>query len=219
MADQQKLLILGGLGVLGYFAYTQGWFSQFLGVASSAPSGGAGGTQPATQQPVLTAADAAVFPYSGSVTAAQMNAISSTLQSQIAAGQIPQIAGNSVLAYMLGWGGLPTGTSKTASGETYVFDGTNWNLQTGAVSGPPASDLAKTLENASRAYGGPLLTVSQWNWVMNNITNPGSVAAQLPQFGDTPIDAASYVRARTASGAGMSGLIPIENIHRRAWVI
>lgn len=200
MADKNKLVILGGLGVLGYFAYTQGWLSQFFGSAAMPSSGGGGGSV----QPVLTAADAAVFPYSGSVTAAQMNAISSTLQSQIAAGQIPQIAGNSVLAYMLGWGGLAAGTSKTTSGETYVFDGTNWNLGAVAPSTPATTQTAtvtkKALSDALTAWAtsngyGAQLSVSQWNWILNNRVAPGTAPEMTGPA--NPISSKDYVALLT----------------------
>jgi hypothetical protein len=83
---------------------------------------------------VLSVADAAVFPYSGSVTSAQINAIHDQLVTELQGGQIPQIAGGSVLAYMLGWGGAAAGAVQTVLGDTYKFDGSNWNLASAASS-------------------------------------------------------------------------------------
>jgi hypothetical protein len=207
VADKQPILILGGLGVLGYFAYTQGWLAGFLPGASSPagiPPGGAvspvvppGVTvPPATPPPTLTAADAAAYPYSGSVTPDQMKAIGATLNPQIAAGQIPQIAGGSVLAYMLGWGGASTGASKTTSGETYTFDGANWNLQASAPAPAPPTVTKKALSDALSAwavangYPGPR-TVSEWNWILNNRVVPGTQAEMSGPA--NPISAKDYV--------------------------
>ena len=76
----------------------------------------------------LTVADAATLPYNSAITAAQMSGVSSQLNANIQSGTIPQILGNSVLAFMLGWGAQAANTSKTIFGQTYIFDGTNWNL-------------------------------------------------------------------------------------------
>ena len=73
-------------------------------------------------------ADAATLPYNSAITAAQMSGVSSQLNANIQSGTIPQILGNSVLAFMLGWGAQAANTSKTIFGQTYIFDGTNWNL-------------------------------------------------------------------------------------------
>ena len=48
----------------------------------------------------------------------------------------------------------------------------------------------------------PVLSGSEWNWYMNNKTNPGSTPAQLPT-GDSTMDAAGYVAARVAAGFGL----------------
>jgi len=69
--------------------------------------------------------------------------------------------------------------------------------------------LVTSLNNAAVQSGNQtLLTVSQWNWLMNNVTNPGSSAAQLPQFGNATIDAGTYVAARSSGGFGLSGFRP-----------
>lgn len=69
--------------------------------------------------------------------------------------------------------------------------------------------LATALNNAATSGGyGTSLNVSQWNYLMNNVTNPGSSAAQLPQFGNANIDAGTYVAARSAGGFGLSGYRP-----------
>lgn len=158
-------------------------------------------TQTQTGATGLTAADAATYPYSGAVTSDQMSSISQTLMPQLKAGQIPSIGGESVLAYMLGWGGLPAGTSKTVSGETYMYDGTNWNLQPAMAAATPAiptftptsSSLSTNLLNWAKANGyGSQLSVSQWNWILNNAVVPGT-RAELTGPG-TPIDAAAYVQ-------------------------
>ena len=83
---------------------------------------------PTSPAQVLTVADAAQFPFSSAISAAQMNAIDSQLQSELSTGIIPTINGDSVLAYMLGWGAQKVGATETVLGHTYAFDGTNWNL-------------------------------------------------------------------------------------------
>ena len=67
--------------------------------------------------------------------------------------------------------------------------------------------LAVLLTSAANSNGTPPpLTASGWNWIMNNLTNPGSTAAQLPQLGSQTIDALTYVQARAAAGFGLSGV-------------
>lgn len=95
----------------------------------------------------LTVADAAQYPYSAGITAAQMNAIQAQLVTELQGGQIPSIAGDSVLAYMLGWGGQSMGKMESVAGETYTFDGTDWNL---IVQGPPKTGASLTGLSASR---------------------------------------------------------------------
>lgn len=138
----------GGLG-LWWLGGQLGWWgaTPAVGATPAGPGGiiPAGTPQPTTAPPTntgspmanaptpppsLSVADAAVFPYSSSVTAVQMQNIHDALVTELQGGQIPTIAGNSVLAYMLGWGGVPAGTSRTTVGDTYVYDGANWNLQT-----------------------------------------------------------------------------------------
>jgi hypothetical protein len=151
--DMTGLLLLGGVAAAGYLLYTNGtlqsWFPSLFATTPAttpAPSPPAATTPPATtansqstqpanspSAPALTVQDAATFPYSSAVTAAQMQAIHDQLVTEFDAGQIPQIAGDSVLAYMLSWGGQPNGATETIAGETYTFDGTNWNLSTGVV--------------------------------------------------------------------------------------
>jgi hypothetical protein len=101
-------------------------------------------TPPLTSQvnapAALTVADAATYPYSSSIPAATIAALNPQLSTNLAGGQIPVIAGNSVLAYMLGWGGQASGATETTAAatggnETYTFDGTNWNYQGSGVSG------------------------------------------------------------------------------------
>lgn len=80
--------------------------------------------------------------------------------------------------------------------------------------GPPACTttqsaqmlaLASALQTAavSGGYGTPPFTVSQWNWVLNNIVAPGSNAAQLPAYGNNLIDAPTYVCALVQAGIAL----------------
>lgn len=79
--------------------------------------------------------------------------------------------------------------------------------------------LATSLQNAAvQSSNTPPLTVSQWNYIMNNLTNPGSSAAQLPQFGNALIDAPTYVAARASGGFGLSGFIPARFMKPYRWV-
>lgn len=223
---------LVGLGVLGfggyYLAKQMGWFSAggpFTGVTGSSSTTATAGTSTAAQAPVLTAADAATFPYSGSVTPDQMNAIGATINQQIAAGQIPSIAGGSVLAYMLGWGGLPAGTSKTASLETYTFDGSNWILQPQKVQHRPINNqlcpdgslyrpgatmadwcptaAATQLQKLSYALNlwavshgnAQQMNMSQWNYILNSINKGGAPPVMTDPYSGGIMTADQYVSA------------------------
>lgn len=199
MSEMKTLLGLGILGVGGYYLAKQmGWLPASISslLPTTAPAPATTSAAPPAPSSVaaqgLTAADAAQYPYSGTVTSDQMNSISQTLMPQLKAGQIPTIGGGSVLAYMLGWGGLPAGTSKTVSGETYVYDGSNWNLQPAMAATAPATPSLPALSAAlQKAAGANSFTVSQWNWFLTNRVNPG--APDLMTGPANPIDAATYV--------------------------
>lgn len=73
--------------------------------------------------------------------AAVTPAPSATTNTAVQNGQVSQIQGNSALAAQLGWSSPPAvGTTANAYGQTYTFDGANWNLSTslsaGDVGGP-----------------------------------------------------------------------------------
>jgi hypothetical protein len=140
-----QLLGLAAAGVgVWWLGSSLGWFGGAPAVTPTAP------TTPTTPSPTgqsaatqsLTAQDANTFLYTSSVTPAQMQALSGQLNQEIQAGQVQQILGTSVLAYMLGWGGASAGQSKSTQGQTYTFDGTNWNLQAPAPAATPATPAA-----------------------------------------------------------------------------
>ncbi len=142
-----------GLGIAGLGVWWLGsqynWFGLFGTPATAAPvtpTSSPAATTPATPistpnptptTPVtitppastaaLTVADAATLAYNSGITQAAMAAINSQVDANLQAGIIPIIGGNSVLAYELGWGGAAKGVSETVLGQTYTFDGTNWN--------------------------------------------------------------------------------------------
>jgi len=131
---------LGGFGVW-WLGSQLGWWG---GIAAPAPAPAPAPTPtpapalppaaPSTPAPsastqVLTVADANTLMYSKSITAAQINAISAQLVSELKAGQVQVINCKSVLMYMLGWGCPAVGTVKSTSGYQYSFDGSNWNLE------------------------------------------------------------------------------------------
>jgi len=68
--------------------------------------------------------------YNTNVTTEQMESISNTWIAKIAAGEVTNIASNSVLAYMLGWGGLQEGETRVVSGITYQLNTGTWIMLT-----------------------------------------------------------------------------------------
>jgi hypothetical protein len=107
----------------------------------------------------LNVADAATYPYSSSIPASVIQGLNPQLANNLDASQIPQINGNSVLAFMLGWGaGEPVGTNHTVPNTSlvYAFDGTNWNLQTvqsaGGFSGFHASRVSLGMIHGGLGY-------------------------------------------------------------------
>jgi hypothetical protein len=123
------------IGVGGYVLYEMFFATPAPAVATATTTAGSPAVAATTANTNLTVADAAVLPYNSAITSAQMQAINAGIDAAIQSGSVPQIAGNSVLAFMLGWGGLPAQTSRTTSGQTYIFDGTNWNLQAAGTAG------------------------------------------------------------------------------------
>lgn len=131
MRDVLGLLLLG---VGGYFVYEYFFAPAAAPVATQTTTAGSPPT-PASTAATLSVQNAATLPYNSAITSAQMQAINSAVDQNIQGGQVPVIAGNSVLSFMLGWGGASAGASKQAFGETYNFDGTNWNLQPAGTAG------------------------------------------------------------------------------------
>ena len=120
--------------------------------ASYVPASSSQSSSGSSSGNTLTAADAAFTPYSSSITTDDIDSISATLDSQLAAGAIPLISPDSVLAYMLGWGDKAKGTTETTSGYTYTFDGSNWVLKGKALSG---LGLGYYRVPTSAIHGGP----------------------------------------------------------------
>jgi hypothetical protein len=226
---------LVALAVIGYLIWREFSQSDLAGAIGTTGTTGAGagtgpGTNPSspgagTSTAPLTAADAAVYPYSTAVTAAQINAINAQLVSALQAGQIPVIAENSVLNYMLGWGVGASGATKSLYGYAYVSDGANWHMQAAApaaasvptTAGTPAAggagftitgtvtNLGPTFQNALKA------TVQSAYGVVNIAVIPGGgayndagqeITAQLAPFGITP---AALYQAMHNKLAGLSG--------------
>jgi hypothetical protein len=133
--DVKDILGVALIGVGGYVLYEMFFATPAPAVATATTTAGSPAVAATAANTNLTVADAAVLPYNSAITAAQMVSVQAGLDSALSSGTISQIAGNSVLAFMLGWGGLPAQTSRTSSGQTYIFDGTNWNLQAAGTAG------------------------------------------------------------------------------------
>ena len=131
----KDILGIALVGVGGYVLYEMFFAQPAPAVATQTTTPGSPGVPATAANTTLTLADAAVLPYNSAITAAQMQGVQAQLNTNLQTGLIPQITGNSVLAFMLGWGGLPSGTSRSTLGETYIFDGTNWNLQAAGTAG------------------------------------------------------------------------------------
>jgi hypothetical protein len=156
--DLTPWLILAGAGALAYILYENGtlatWFPSLFPAAAStavptstasAPASTA--VVPITAAPVaaptpppapaaptqLSLANVAYYPFAASgqnnhdqlafwfANAPQINA-------EFDSGTFGQIAGNSVLAALLGFKPVSPGTGQLVQGQNYIFDGTNWNL-------------------------------------------------------------------------------------------
>ena len=124
---------------------------------------------------LLTPQNASTTSYNPSISGADMTGVHDELVSLIQSGQVPTIDGGSVTAYMLSWGGL--NTAQTVLGQTYTFDGSNWQLQ--ADTETPPSDTANppptSPSTPNPTAPGP-----------SGTTNPVSpVTPRGPQAGDT----------------------------------
>ena len=129
----RNILGLALLGVGAYVLYQMFYGQPAPAVATQTTTPGSPGIPATAANTTLTVADAATLPYNSAITAAQMQAINAGIDAAIQSGTVPTIAGNSVLAFMLGWGAQAAQTSRTTAGQTYIFDGTNWNLQPAVV--------------------------------------------------------------------------------------
>jgi len=188
---------------------------------------------------VLTVADAATLPYSTAISAAQITGVAPQLDTNLQSGQIPTIAGDSVLAFMLGWGAQAAGASETALGETYIFDGTNWNLQA-----PPAvSSSGLTVQDAATFPYSPAISAAQIQTIHDQLVTElqasdipviagNSVLAFMLGWGgqaagvtesvlgeNYSFDGANWNLQPSAGGAGMSAFrasrVPLGFVHGR----
>jgi hypothetical protein len=147
MAQQSNIigdvLVWGAVAVGAYFLYE--WYLSTAVPATPTPtpsptgagSGSTGNTAtggssttPSAQQSaattVLTLTNITSLPYSGSIT--DDPALNAQLDTELQNGQVKTIAGNSFASFNLGWGNGVKGATKSIYGQTYTFDGTNWNL-------------------------------------------------------------------------------------------
>jgi len=131
----RNILGIALLGVGAYVLYQMFYGQPAPAVATQTTTPGSPGIPATPANTTLTVADAATLPYNSAITAAQMQAINAGIDAAIKSGTVPTIAGNSVLAFMLGWGAQAAQTSRTTAGQTYIFDGTNWNLQPAGTAG------------------------------------------------------------------------------------
>ena len=131
----RNILGIALLGVGAYVLYQMFYGQPAPGVATQTTTAGSPSVPLTPVNTTLTVADAATLPYNSAITAAQMQAINAGIDAAIQAGTVPMIGGNSVLAFMLGWGSQVAKSSRTISGQTYIFDGTNWNLQPAGTAG------------------------------------------------------------------------------------
>jgi hypothetical protein len=77
-----------------------------------------------------------------------------------------------------------------------------------------AGQVCATPADTAAACVDPVYSGSQWNWFMQNKTNPGSTPAQLTT-GDSVMDASAYVAARVAAGFGLGAYRPARNYVRK----
>jgi hypothetical protein len=107
------------------------------------------------------------------------------------------------------WGGstpAPAGSTATpavpiASTVTTVAPLTS-DQQTALIAALKAAGaVCAAPGDSSAACVDPTYNGSQWNWFMQNKTNPGSTPAQLAS--DQTMDASAYVAARVAAGFGL----------------
>jgi nucleoid-associated protein YgaU len=132
----------------------------------------------------VTAQAASTTTYNqNTVTSGNMDDIHDQLVSMIQNGQVPTIDGGSVTAYMLGWGS--SGGTQTVLGQTYNFDGSNWQLQTAANNIPnPTTDPVPTVPSSpapisttytySEAQISAILNSADSSQVMNLLNRPYS---------------------------------------------
>jgi hypothetical protein len=85
------------------------------------------GIHPYTTEDLMQSADS--LTYDTGVTSAQMNAIHDSWVAKITTGMVTNISSGSVLAYMLSWGGLPEGTTRTVGNTTYTLSKGIWVMQ------------------------------------------------------------------------------------------
>ncbi len=137
------------------------------------------GIQTAHADFVLTSQNASTATYDPTtITSDDMTGIHDALVSLIQSGSVSNINGNSVTAYMLGWGGAASGTSQTILGQTYTFDGANWNLQvqTPAIAAPTITG-AQGYDPSTGSYTNSIVTAGKYLILYGNFTASGNTVS------------------------------------------
>jgi hypothetical protein len=162
----------------------------------------------------VTALTASTTPYDTTVSQGNMTSIHDQLVSMIQAGQVPAIDGNSVTAYMLGWGGAASGSSQTILGQTYNFDGINWDLQQQAPLVPVPAEAAPVLSSAqgynpaTGAYTNNTVTAGQYLVLYGSFPASDNSVAINGQSLTPDYQSASQLNVQL-SGVNLSGLSSI----------
>ena len=185
------LLMLGGIGALAYYGYSQGWFSAFLGTPAAASP--AVGTNLATGQPAATGTQTGTPPVStwAGPSLDQMYASLLTAEQAAMSASVPDPALSCA-------GGVAITPGTAAAPLTPVGGGsvaTNPNAArtaTGQTTTTPTYTQSALSGLGAAACAMPHATYDVHNWYLTNRANSGITAGPEPPDHTTVVSLADY---------------------------
>ena len=185
-----SLLMLGGIGALAYYGYSQGWFSAFLGTAAAATP--TVGTNLATGQPAATGTQTgspAVPTWAGPSLDQMYTALLAAEQAAMSA-SVPDPALTCLV--------VPGSTTSNAVNTTPITSGsiaTNPNAArtaTGQALSTPTYTQSALSGLGAVSCAMPLATYDVHNWYLANRANSGIAAGPEPPDHTTVVSLADY---------------------------
>lgn len=178
-------MMLGGIGALAYYGYSQGWFSAFLGTPAAASP--AVGTNLATGQPAATGTQTGTPPVStwAGPSLDQMYASLLTAEQAAMSASVPDPALSCA-------GSVISATAPVVNGGGTVATDPNAARTAAGQAASTPTFTQSALSGLGDACALPIATYDVHNWYLTNRANSGITAGPEPPDHTTVVSLADY---------------------------